>query len=116
MISLLLPKRAVLALVTLAALIPLLSQTTEQDHQNMMDQLWIKALRPGPSGNEKEANHANYDEANANPFGHLPDALTLKNGHKVTSAEQWWNERRPSDCGRLRARSCGPHSVQLTES
>ena len=24
--------------------------TADQDHQNMMDQLGIKALRPGPSG------------------------------------------------------------------
>jgi lysophospholipase L1-like esterase len=69
--------------------------TAEQDHQNMMDQLGIKALRPGPSGNEKDPNHANYDEAKANPYGDLPDALTLKNGRKVTSAEQWWNRRRP---------------------
>jgi len=69
--------------------------TAEQDHQNMMDQLGIKALRPGPSGNEKDANHANYDEAKANSYGDLPDALTLKNGKKVTSAEQWWNQRRP---------------------
>jgi len=60
--------------------------TAEQDHQNMMDQLGIKALRPGPSGNEKDANHANYDEEKANSYGDLPDALTLKNGNKVTSA------------------------------
>jgi lysophospholipase L1-like esterase len=69
--------------------------TTEQDHQNMMDQLGIKALRPGPSGNEKDPNHANYNEAKANPYGDLPDALTLKSGRKVTSREQWWNEGRP---------------------
>jgi lysophospholipase L1-like esterase len=69
--------------------------TAEQDHQNMMDQLGIKALRPGPSGNEKDPNHANYDEGKANPYGDLPDALTLKNGQKVTSPEQWWNQRRP---------------------
>ncbi len=69
--------------------------TAEQDHQNMMDQLGIKALRPGPSGNEKDANHANYDEAKANPYVDLPDALTLKNGKKVTSAKQWWDQRRP---------------------
>ena len=61
----------------------------------MMDQLGIKALRPGPSGNEKDTNHANYDEAKANPYSDLPDALTLKSGQKVTSAEQWWNQRRP---------------------
>jgi (4-O-methyl)-D-glucuronate---lignin esterase len=69
--------------------------TAEQDHQNMMDQLGIKALRPGPSGNEKDPNHANYDEAKANPYGDLPDALTLKNGQRVTTAEQWWKQRRP---------------------
>jgi lysophospholipase L1-like esterase len=69
--------------------------TAEQDHQNMMDQLGIKALRPGPSGNEKDANHANYDEAKANSYGDLPDALTSKSGKKITSAEQWWKQRRP---------------------
>jgi lysophospholipase L1-like esterase len=74
---------------------PPMNWTAQQDHQNMMDQLGIKALRPGPSGNEKDANHANYDEAKANPYGDLPDALTLKNGQKVTSPEQWWNQRRP---------------------
>ena len=61
----------------------------------MMDQLEIKTLRAGPSGNEKDPNHANYDELKANPFGDLPDALTLKSGQRVTSAEQWWKQRRP---------------------
>ena len=28
----------------------------------MMEQIGIKALRPGPSGNEKAPDHANYDE------------------------------------------------------
>ena len=69
--------------------------TAAEDHQNMMDQLGIKALRPGPSGNENAANHANYDEATANPFPDLPDVLTLKNGKKVTTADAWWNQRRP---------------------
>ncbi len=68
---------------------------TDQDHQNMMDQLGIKALRPGPASSEKNPNHANYDEAKANPYGDLPDALILKNGQKVTTAEQWWKQRRP---------------------
>jgi hypothetical protein len=69
--------------------------TAVQDHQNMMDQLGIKALRPGPSGNEAAPNHANYDEATANPFPNLPEVLTLKNGKKVTTAGAWWNQRRP---------------------
>ena len=65
------------------------------DHKNMMDQLGIKVLRPGPSGNEAAPNHANYDEAVANPYPKLPDPLTLKNGKKVTSADAWWKQRRP---------------------
>jgi hypothetical protein len=71
------------------------AQATARDHQNMMDQLGIKALRPGPSGNESAPNHANYDEATANPYPNLPGVLTLKNGKKVTTADQWWNQRRP---------------------
>jgi len=74
---------------------PPVTFTTAQDHKNMMDQLGIKALRPGPSGNESAPNHANYDESQANPFPNLPDVLTLKNGKKVTTADQWWNQRRP---------------------
>jgi lysophospholipase L1-like esterase len=72
-----------------------LDWTAEQDHQNMMDQLAIKALRPGPSGNESDPNHANYDEPKANPFPDMPDALTLKNGKKVTTPAEWWHQRRP---------------------
>ncbi len=72
-----------------------LTLTAEQDKRLMMDQLGIKSLRPGYSGDEKAPNHANYDEATANPFPELPDALTLKNGKKVTTAEMWWKQRRP---------------------
>ena len=61
----------------------------------MMDQLGIKALRPGPSGNEKAPNHANYDQAKANPYPDLPDPLTMNDGQKVTSAQMWWDKRRP---------------------
>jgi len=69
--------------------------TTQDDHQNMMKQLGIRALRPGPSGNESAPNHANYDESLANPFPNLPEVLKLKNGRKVTSAKTWWQKRRP---------------------
>jgi hypothetical protein len=74
---------------------PAVNWTADQDHQNMMDQLGIKALRPGPSGNESDPNHANYDETKANPYPDLPDVLTLKNGKKVTTAEEWRKQRRP---------------------
>jgi hypothetical protein len=69
--------------------------TAAEDHQNMMAQLGIRALRPGPSGNESAPNHANYDEATANPYPNLPDALRLKNGARVTTPAAWWDRRRP---------------------
>jgi hypothetical protein len=69
--------------------------TNTDDHQNMMAQLGIKTLRPGPSGNPQAANHANEDESLANPFPNLPDPLTLKDGRRVTTADMWWKLRRP---------------------
>ena len=74
---------------------PPVTFTAEQDHQNMMDQLGIRALRPGPSGNENAPNHANYDESKANPYPNIPDPLTMNDGQKVTTAKMWWDERRP---------------------
>src|SRR2546430_17570769 len=88
-------------LVVLSALIhePSAAQnrewTTADDHRHMMEQLGIRALRPGPSGNEQAPNHANYDESLANPFPHLPEVLTLKNGRRVATADAWWERRRP---------------------
>lgn len=70
-------------------------QALAEDHRNMMEQLGIKALRPGPSGNEKAPDAANIDESKANPFPNWPDPLKLKNGKAVTSARTWWNQRRP---------------------
>src|SRR5947209_5054447 len=72
---------------------PPVTFTADQDHQNMMHQLGIRALRPGPSGDEKAPNHANYDESKANPFPNIPDALTLNNGEKVTIPELWQKRR-----------------------
>ncbi|QMU30010.1 alpha/beta hydrolase family protein [Adhaeribacter radiodurans] len=74
---------------------PVVNFTAEQDRQNMMKQLGIEALRPGPSGDESAPNHANYDEALANPYPNYPEVLTLKNGKKVTTPALWWNQRRP---------------------
>ena len=67
--------------------------TAADDHRNMMEQLGIRALRPGPSGNERDPNHANYDEAKANPFPKLPDVLTLANGRRVTTPQLWSRRR-----------------------
>ena len=70
--------------------------TAEQDHQQMMDQLGIKKLRPGRVNDvNSPVNPVNYDEARANPDPLWPDPLTFANGAKVTSASDWWNKRRP---------------------
>jgi hypothetical protein len=67
--------------------------TTADDHRHMMQQLGIRALRPGPSGNEQAPNAANYDEAKANPFPVLPPLLVLANGQRVTTARLWARRR-----------------------
>lgn len=72
-----------------------LAAATAADHKDMLQQLGIRKLRPGPSGNETAPNHANYDDALANPYPNLPDPLTLQNGKKVTSAGAWTKQRRP---------------------
>lgn len=69
--------------------------TTTQDHQNMMEQLGIRRLRPGPSGQAGATNAANTDPAKANPYPQLPALLLAKNGQPITSAAQWWQLRRP---------------------
>jgi hypothetical protein len=71
-----------------------MAKATAADHQNMMEQLGITVLRPGANSKAGTPNAANYDEEKANLFTGLPDALTLKNGEKVTSAEVWWKQRR----------------------
>jgi lysophospholipase L1-like esterase len=72
-------------------------QLSREDHADMMRQLGITRLRPGYDGWAKagEPNAANYDPAKANPYPDWPDVLTLKDGRKVTTAEMWWQERRP---------------------
>src|SRR3569833_1697542 len=74
---------------------PPVTFTAEQDHQNMMDQLGIRALRPGKSSDAKAPNGANYDEQSANPYPNLPDVLKMNDGREVTNAEMWWQKRRP---------------------
>ncbi|MGI4739007.1 MAG: hypothetical protein ACRYG7_27875 [Janthinobacterium lividum] len=69
--------------------------TAAQDQENMLRQLGIRKLRPGPSGDAAAPNHANYDEALANPCPRLPDALVTKAGRPVTTPAAWWQRRRP---------------------
>jgi hypothetical protein len=74
---------------------PPMKLTAQQDHQKMMELLGIKSLRRGAEGMNRNApNYQNTDEAKANPWPNLPEALVLKNGQKVTTAEMWWRQRR----------------------
>jgi len=65
-----------------------------QAHQQLMDTLHIRTIRPGYSGNANGPNPANYDDAKAGPFSKPPDPLVFNNGNRVTTAEMWWNQRR----------------------
>lgn len=100
--------RFLIAVTSLALLAPAAAQepkpadpapqelTAQQDHQLMMKALGINSLRPGANPRNPQApNAVNYDESKANPYPNLPDPLVLDNGHPVTTAEQWWNKRRP---------------------
>lgn len=71
-----------------------LMAATAEDHRQMMAQLGIDGLRPGPSGNPQDPNAANSDEAKVPPYT-LPDALVQQDGTPVTTARQWWTARRP---------------------
>jgi cephalosporin-C deacetylase-like acetyl esterase/lysophospholipase L1-like esterase len=60
------------------------------DHQNMMDQLGVRAIRLGPDPHNPD----NFDEATANRYkDSMPDAPKLKDGTEVTSADQWPKRR-----------------------
>ncbi len=72
-----------------------LNKLTNEDHQDMQRQLGITKLRPGRNPNAGSTNPPNYDQALANPFPDYPEVLTLNDGAKVTTPEQWWQKRRP---------------------
>ena len=63
------------------------------DHRHMMQQLGIRALRPGADPNRQDA----FDEASADRYP-LPELLVMKNGAKVMNARQLSD--RPDAAGR----------------
>jgi len=67
----------------------------DKDHQRLLDLLGIKELRHASSNDAKSPYATNYDESKANVYPNLPDPLKLKNGKRVTSAKEWWTQRRP---------------------
>jgi (4-O-methyl)-D-glucuronate---lignin esterase len=66
------------------------TSTQIDDHQNMMDQLGIKSLRPGADPKNQDI----FNEATANQFSStLPDVLTMNDGTTVTDPAQWRTRR-----------------------
>ncbi len=75
---------------------PPVELSREEDHARTMALLGISALREGANGTDPDApNFANYDESLANPYPHLPDPLLTNDRRRVTTAEMWWEVRRP---------------------
>jgi hypothetical protein len=68
---------------------------SEQDHRRLLDILKIEELRRGPDGDPKSPRAANFDETKVEQNLKLPSLLTLANGRPVTTADQWWKQRRP---------------------
>lgn len=68
--------------------------TAEEDHRRLLKELGIASLRPGVNGMDpKVSNFANTDEAKANPYPNIPDALTFKDGKPVKNARDWRRRR-----------------------
>ena len=85
--GLLAPAAACAAEAGMATNSPPVVLSAEQDHQRVMDELGMTNFRRRLTDS--------YDESIANPYPDLPDPLTLKNGTKVTTAQMWWDKRRP---------------------
>jgi hypothetical protein len=92
-------KPIVFSLLILMAINPMQAQFSQQtrdsinrlsnaDHQQMMRQLGIISLRPGPSGNPQSPDAANTDEAKVPPY-FLPDPLVFNNGKRVEAPQEW---------------------------
>ncbi len=69
--------------------------TTEQDFQNMLDQLGITSVRRGFDADQSSPFAANYDESKANPYPVIPELMKTEKGRKVKTAKEWWEVRRP---------------------
>ena len=61
----------------------------------MKQQLGIKKLRPGKSGNESDPNHANYDESVGKSLPAITRCTYNKRWKKSNNADIWWKQRRP---------------------
>ncbi|MDZ4708822.1 MAG: hypothetical protein SH818_10530 [Saprospiraceae bacterium] len=78
--------------------IPPVNFTADQDRQNMIDQLGIKSLRPGPSGDESAPNHANYNESTANPLSGFTRSFSFEKREKGDDTGIMLERKTPGNC------------------
>src|SRR5690606_31505308 len=69
-----------------------INRLSHADHRQMMQQLGISKLRPGPSGNPEAPNAAFSDEAKVLPY-FLPNPLEFDDGSKVITPTDWEKRR-----------------------
>ncbi len=69
-----------------------INKLSYNDHQQMLGQLGITSLRPGPSGNPQSPDAANTDETKVQPY-FLPDPLVFNSGHRVKTPQEWKQRR-----------------------
>jgi hypothetical protein len=67
--------------------------TADADRTDMMRQLGLTALVPGANGDPAAPDHANTDEAKANPYPNLPDPLRFRDGRPVRTPADWARRR-----------------------
>ncbi|WP_194776131.1 glucuronyl esterase domain-containing protein [Pararhodonellum marinum] len=73
-----------------------INKLTQADFVQMLEQLKLdpNQQRRGPSGNPQDPNAANSAEELVRNYV-LPDPLLLKEGGKVKSKADWWEQKRP---------------------
>ena len=68
---------------------------TSEDYAGTLKLMHLQELRRGPDGDPSSPRAANFDESKVDPNPRLPDPLLLQNGKPVTTAQGWWQDRRP---------------------
>jgi hypothetical protein len=73
-----------------------LKLTAEADRARLLGLLGLKEsdMRPAPSTDARSPKSTNYDEAKANVYQNLPDALMFKNGKPVKTPADWVKRER----------------------
>ena len=69
--------------------------TSDQDHQNMMDQLGIKRCVQGRAAVKRRLTTPTTMSRRPIPIPIFRTRYVMNNGEKVTTPQMWWDKRRP---------------------